>query len=67
MFFSFLTYICITPVYIYIGMQNYEHIMTIFLFHITILTFGTSIILEILNNYRYNKKIQHLIAYMSYR
>ena len=35
------------------GLQNYDYIMIIFIGHCTLLSFGTSIILEILNNYRY--------------
>lgn len=52
-FFAFLTYVFVTPVYIYAGIQDYDNIMIVFLFHTIIVTFGTSIILEILNNYRY--------------
>lgn len=52
-FFIILTYIFITPVYIYAGMQNYDNIMYVFLGHILILAFGTHIIAEILNNYKY--------------
>lgn len=52
-FFSILTYLIITPVYIYAGMINYEYLMYIFLAHCFIITFGTSIILEVLNNYRH--------------
>jgi len=52
-FFAFLTYFFITPIYIYVWMQNYNYIMIIFLCHTLIVTFWTSIILEILNNYRY--------------
>jgi hypothetical protein len=52
-FFAFLTYLFITPIYIYAGIQDYDNIMIAFLFHTIIVIFGTSIILEILNNYRY--------------
>lgn len=52
-FFSFLSYFLITPVYIYAWMQDYDNIMIVFLLHTIVVTFGTSIILEILNNYRY--------------
>ena len=52
-FFSILIYFFITPVYIYTGLQSYENIMLVFLAHILILAFWTSIILELLNNYRY--------------
>ena len=52
-FFAFITYFFITPVYILTWMQNYDNLMLIFLFHTIIVIFWTSIILEILNNYRY--------------
>lgn len=52
-FFGILTYICITPVYIYTGMIDYNNIMLVFIIHCLILSFGTSLLLEVLNNYRY--------------
>lgn len=52
-FFSILTYIFIAPVYIYTWVIDYNNIMIVFLAHTLITTFWTSIILEILNNYRY--------------
>lgn len=52
-FFAFITYLFITPVYILTWMQNYDNIMIIFLFHTIIVVFWTSVILEVLNNYRY--------------
>ena len=52
-FFNILTYIFITPVYIYVGMTNYEFVMQLFLIHTLIIAFGSSIIIETLNNYRY--------------
>ena len=52
-FFSILTYIMITPIYIYTGMINYDYLMYIFLAHCFIVIFWTNIILEILNNYRH--------------
>ena len=52
-FFGILTYIFITPIYIYTGLQAYDNILFIFILHCIILAFGTSIILEVLNNYRY--------------
>jgi hypothetical protein len=51
-FFAFITYFSITPVYIYFWLINYEYIMYVFLAHTLIVTFWTSIILELLNNYR---------------
>ena len=52
-FFAFITYVFITPVYIYSGLLDYEYIMYVFLAHTLIVTFWTSIILELLNNYRH--------------
>jgi len=52
-FFGILTYICITPVYIYTGLISYDNIMLVFIIHCIILAFWSSLILEILNNYRY--------------
>jgi len=52
-FFTFLTYIFIAPVYIYAGLIDYDYIMIVFLFHTLIVVFWTSLILEVLNNYRY--------------
>ena len=52
-FFTFFTYLFIAPVYIYAGLINYDYIMIVFLIHITFVVFWTSLIIEILNNYRY--------------
>ena len=52
-FFAFLTYLFITPVYIYSWLIDYDYIMYVFLVHTLIVTFWTSIILEIMNNYRH--------------
>lgn len=52
-FFSLLLYVFVTPVYIFLWLKSHEFIMYVFLFHTTILAFWTSIILELLNNYRY--------------
>jgi hypothetical protein len=52
-FFQILTYIFLAPIYIYTGMINYDNIMNIYIFHVLISIFWTSIILEILNNYKY--------------
>lgn len=52
-FFLVILYVLITPVYIILWLRSYELIMYVFLFHTIILTFGISIILEVLNNYRY--------------
>lgn len=52
-FFIVFTYILITPVYLFAGLENYDYILYVYLFHVLISAFGTSILLEILNNYRY--------------
>ena len=52
-FFALITYLFVTPVYIYSWLINYEYIMYVFLAHTLIVTFWTSIILELLNNYRH--------------
>lgn len=52
-FFWIFTYLCITPVYIYMGLISYDNIMMVFLIHCIILAFWSSLILEILNNYHY--------------
>ncbi|MCD5385113.1 hypothetical protein LRZ95_00410 [Candidatus Gracilibacteria bacterium] len=52
-FFAFLTYLFVTPIYIYSGLIDYDYIMYVFLFHTLIVIFGTSIIIELLNNYRH--------------
>ncbi|NVP17171.1 hypothetical protein HUU51_00415 [Candidatus Gracilibacteria bacterium] len=51
--FQILTYIFITPIYIYVGISNYNNLMIIFIFHTIIIIFGTNLLLEIFNNYRY--------------
>lgn len=52
-FFNILIYTLITPLYIYIGIKNYEFIMFIFILHVLVVNFGLSLVLEVLNNYRY--------------
>lgn len=51
--YGIITYICITPVYIYTGLLTYDNIMIVFIIHSLALTFGISLLLEILSNYRY--------------
>lgn len=48
-----LIYIFISPIYIYMWLINYDNIMIVYIFHVLIIIFSTSIILEIFNNYRY--------------
>ena len=52
-FFAFMTYLFISPVYIYAWLMDYEYIMYVFLAHTLIITFWTSILIELLNNYRH--------------
>ena len=52
-FFAFILYVFITPVYIYAGLIDYDYIMYIFLAHTLLVIFWTSLILELLNNYRH--------------
>ncbi|MDA9129087.1 hypothetical protein N9J72_01255 [Candidatus Gracilibacteria bacterium] len=52
-FFGILTYICITPIYIATGILDYNNIMIVFIAHCVTLAFGSSLLLELLNNYRY--------------
>nr|MDD3720582.1 hypothetical protein [Candidatus Gracilibacteria bacterium] len=53
LFFSIIIYILITPIYIYIGIKSYSDIFYVFLLHNLIIFLGTSLILELLNNYKY--------------
>lgn len=52
-FFSILTYLFLTPVYIFAGIVAYKNITFVFLAHTLIATFWVSVIIELLNNYRY--------------
>ena len=52
-FFAIITYLFLTPCYIYAWLININYILYVFLFHSIIVVFWTSILLEILNNYRY--------------
>lgn len=52
-FFAFLTFLFVTPVYIYAWLLDYEYIMYVFLAHTLLVSFWTSIIIELLNNYRH--------------
>lgn len=51
--FQILTYIFITPIYMYIGAVNYNDLIYVFVLHIIIIVFWTSLMLEIFNSYRY--------------
>ena len=52
-FFSVMAYMFFTPLYIYGGLAAYENIMYIFICHVLVIVFWMSIILEVMNNYRY--------------
>lgn len=52
-FFGILTYFMMTPIYLVLGMQNYDYLLYIFLIHTFTVTFWVNIILEVLNNYRH--------------
>jgi len=52
-FFAFVMYVFITPVYIYAWLLDYDYIMYVFLAHTLLVIFWTSLILELLNNYRH--------------
>jgi len=51
--FSIILYLCFTPIYIYTGLLNYENILVVFIAHVLLFTFGSALIVELLNNYRY--------------
>lgn len=52
--FWILLYIFITPIYIYVWVfSDSAYILMVFLIHVILLNFWTSILLEVLNNYRY--------------
>jgi len=52
-FLWILMYICLTPIYIYIWVQDYDYIMIVFIIHVLSFSFWSSLILELLNSYRY--------------
>lgn len=52
-FFSILIYIFLAPIYVYAWMENYDYIMVVFILHCLLLSFWVTIILEVMNNYRY--------------
>lgn len=52
-FFGIITYLFLAPIYIILGLSSYDNIMIVFIIHSLILAFGVSLILEIMNNYRY--------------
>jgi len=52
-FFIIFMYFLVTPIYVVKGLENYENLMFIYLGHILVLAFGTSLLMEVLNKYRY--------------
>lgn len=52
-FLQVVSYILMIPLYIYSGSNNFEMIMYVYAFHILLIVFWTSLILELFNNYRY--------------
>lgn len=52
-FFMIITYIFITPLYIYTWASDYTNVMYVFIMHTMILFFWTYLISELLNNHRY--------------
>ncbi|MCH8518945.1 hypothetical protein LAT59_04250 [Candidatus Gracilibacteria bacterium] len=52
-FYGIFVYIFLTPVYLITGAVSYDMLMIITIIHALILALGTSIIQEILSNYRY--------------
>lgn len=52
-FLQLLVYLFISPIYVYMWLMDYDNIMIVYIFHVLIIIFWTSLILEIFNNYRY--------------
>lgn len=50
--YGILIYTGITPIYIFVGMQNYEYLMFLFMIHSLILGYGSLLLIEILQNIR---------------
>lgn len=51
--FSIIVYAFLWPAYIFTWIIDYNNIMYMFMFHMIMLTFWLSVIIEIMNNYRY--------------
>ncbi|MDP5039229.1 MAG: hypothetical protein NWP80_02180 [Candidatus Gracilibacteria bacterium] len=51
--FSIIFYIFFIPIYIFLGMKNYENIVYVFISNVLIINFGQLLLLELLNNFRY--------------
>ncbi len=52
-FFALISYLFITPVYVFTWIVESNNIMYVFLVHCLLVAFGTWIIMDILNNYRH--------------
>lgn len=52
-FFSFLSYAFFTPIYLYTGLLSYNYLIGVYMIHTLLVSFWVSILLEVLNNYRY--------------
>ncbi len=52
-FFWILSYWFLTPIYIYLWVSDVKNIMYIFIWHTLLVCFWTSLILEVMNNYRH--------------
>ena len=52
-FFTFFVYLFMAPAYIYSGLLDYDYIMIMFLIHTILVVFWVSLVIEVLNNYRY--------------
>ncbi len=52
-FLTFFVYIFFAIAYIYVGSIDYDYLMIVFLVYSIIILFASSLIIEILNNYRY--------------
>jgi len=52
-FFTIFVYLFMAPAYIYSGLIDYDYIIIMFLVHTILVVFWVSLMIEILNNYRY--------------
>jgi len=52
-FFTIFVYLFMAPAYIYSGLIDYDYIMIMFLIHTILVVFWVSLVIEVLNNYRY--------------
>ncbi len=52
-FFQIITYIFLSPLYIYVWSIDYNNLIIIFIIHISIIVFWNNLLLELFNRYRY--------------